>query len=36
MSSPRRTIHVLDLQDEEYWVRTIQQRYESRLLRIFE
>lgn len=30
------TIHVLDLQDERYWVRMVQQRYERRLLRIFE
>jgi|SRR5687768_5126706 len=30
------TIHVLDLQDEETWVRTIKQRYERRLMEIFE
>ncbi len=30
------TLHVLDLQDEDYWLRTIQQRYESPLIRIFE
>lgn len=29
-------IHVLDLVDEAAWVRTIQGRYESRLLEIFE
>jgi multicomponent K+:H+ antiporter subunit E len=29
-------IHVLDLVDEQYWVRHIKERYESRLLRIFE
>jgi multicomponent K+:H+ antiporter subunit E len=28
-------IHVLDLVDEQYWVRHIKERYESRLLRIF-
>src|SRR5688500_16086042 len=30
------TIHVLYLQDEEAWVRTIKQRYERRLMEIFE
>jgi multicomponent K+:H+ antiporter subunit E len=30
------TIHVLDLQDEETWVRTIKQRYERPLMEIFE
>lgn len=30
------TIHVLDLQDEESWVRVIKQRYERRLMEIFE
>lgn len=30
------TIHVLDLQDEETWVRIIKQRYERRLMEIFE
>jgi|SRR5690242_6555733 multicomponent K+:H+ antiporter subunit E len=30
------TIHVLDLQDEEAWVRTIKQRYERPLMEIFE
>jgi multicomponent K+:H+ antiporter subunit E len=30
------TIHVLDLQDEETWVRTIKQRYEQPLMEIFE
>jgi multicomponent K+:H+ antiporter subunit E len=30
------TIHVLDLQDEEAWVRIIKQRYERRLMEIFE
>ena len=29
-------IHVLDLQDEEVWVRIIKQRYERRLMEIFE
>jgi multicomponent K+:H+ antiporter subunit E len=29
------TIHVLDLQDESEWVRTIKGRYEQRLLEIF-
>ncbi|MBX6321099.1 MAG: Na+/H+ antiporter subunit E [Rhodospirillaceae bacterium] len=29
-------LHVLDLVDEEYWVRTIKERYESRLMEIFE
>lgn len=28
-------IHVLDLVDEDEWIRTIQDRYESRLLEIF-
>jgi multicomponent K+:H+ antiporter subunit E len=30
------TIHVLDLQDEEAWIRTIKQRYERPLMEIFE
>lgn len=30
------TIHVLDLQDEEAWVRTIKDRYEHPLMEIFE
>ncbi len=30
------TLHVLDLQDEETWVRTIKQRYERPLMEIFE
>jgi multicomponent K+:H+ antiporter subunit E len=30
------TIHVLDLVDEEEWIRTIKQRYERRLREIFE
>ena len=30
------TIHVLDLQDEETWIRTIKDRYERRLMEIFE
>ena len=30
------TIHVLDLVDEEEWIRTIKQRYERRLQEIFE
>ncbi len=29
------TLHVLDLRDEEEWVRTIKQRYERRLMEIF-
>ena len=29
-------LHVLDLVDEEHWIRLIKDRYESRLLRIFE
>jgi multicomponent K+:H+ antiporter subunit E len=29
-------LHVLDLVDEETWVRTIKDRYESRLMEIFE
>lgn len=29
------TLHVLDLQDEAYWIRTIKDRYERPLLRIF-
>ena len=29
------TMHVLDLVDEETWVRTIQHRYEKRLMEIF-
>lgn len=30
------TLHVLDLRDEAEWVRTIKQRYERRLMEIFE
>lgn len=30
------TLHVLDLKDEAYWVRTIKQRYERPLMEIFE
>lgn len=30
------TIHVLDLRDEQAWVRTIKQRYERPLMEIFE
>jgi multicomponent K+:H+ antiporter subunit E len=30
------TIHVLDLIDEDAWIRTFKQRYERRLLEIFE
>lgn len=30
------TLHVLDLQDEDEWIRTIKQRYETPLRRIFE
>ena len=30
------TVHVLDLVDDETWLRTIKDRYEQRLLRIFE
>lgn len=30
------TVHVLDLVDEAYWVRTIKQRYEGLLMEIFE
>lgn len=30
------TIHVLDLVDEDGWITTIQQRYERRLMEIFE
>ncbi len=30
------TIHVLDLIDENAWIRTIKQRYERRLMEIFE
>lgn len=29
-------LHVLDLQDEQQWIRTIKQRYERPLMRIFE
>jgi multicomponent K+:H+ antiporter subunit E len=32
----RLTLHVLDLQDEEAWVRWIKDRYERPLMRIFE
>ena len=30
------TLHVLDLRDEDEWIRTIKQRYEAPLRRIFE
>lgn len=30
------TLHVLDLQDEQEWLRIIQQRYQGPLIRIFE
>lgn len=30
------TLHVLDLKNEEYWIRTIQDRYERPLMEIFE
>jgi multicomponent K+:H+ antiporter subunit E len=30
------TIHVLDLVDDEEWIRTIKDRYERHLLEIFE
>jgi multicomponent K+:H+ antiporter subunit E len=30
------TLHVLDLVDEAYWVRTVRERYERRLKEIFE
>ena len=30
------TLHVLDLQDEALWIRTIKQRYEQLLMEIFE
>ena len=30
------TIHVLDLVDEQAWIRLFKQRYERRLLEIFE
>ena len=30
------TLHVLDLQDEAHWVRTIKDRYERPLLRVFQ
>ena len=30
------TLHVLDLRDEDEWVRTIKQRYERRLMEIFQ
>lgn len=29
-------LHVLDLDDEEHWIRLIKDRYEARLMRIFE
>ncbi len=29
------TLHVLDLRDEDKWIRTIKQRYERRLMEIF-
>ncbi|HET9949235.1 MAG TPA: Na+/H+ antiporter subunit E [Longimicrobiales bacterium] len=34
--SSRVTLHILDLRDEEYWVRWIKDRYEKPLMRIFE
>lgn len=34
--SSKLTLHVLDLQDEAAWVRTIKQRYERPLMEIFE
>jgi multicomponent K+:H+ antiporter subunit E len=34
--SSKLTLHVLDLQDEVQWVRTIKQRYERPLMEIFE
>lgn len=30
------TLHVLDLVDHEHWIKTIKQRYEAPLMRIFE
>ena len=30
------TLHILDLKDEEYWIRWIKTRYEKPLMRIFE
>lgn len=30
------TLHILDLKDEEYWIRWIKGRYEKPLMRIFE
>jgi multicomponent K+:H+ antiporter subunit E len=30
------TLHVLDLQDDDEWIQLIKQRYERRLMRIFE
>jgi multicomponent K+:H+ antiporter subunit E len=30
------TMHILDLIDDETWIRTIKERYERRLLEIFE
>ena len=30
------TLHVLDLQDEAAWIQRIKNRYERRLMRIFE
>lgn len=32
----RLTLHVLDLQDDAYWIDTVKQRYERPLMRIFE
>lgn len=32
----RLTLHVLDLQDDSYWIETIKRRYERPLMRIFE
>jgi multicomponent K+:H+ antiporter subunit E len=30
------TLHVLDLQDEDAWIRTVKDRYERPLMEIFE
>lgn len=35
-SSGRLLLHVLDLQDEDEWIRLIKERYERRLMEIFE
>ena len=34
--SSRLTLHILDLKDEESWIRWIKDRYEKPLMRIFE